>query len=504
MEEIKKNKLIESDIEHESDNEIRNFEKRMEDKSTKEHFATRNTKTKRTMKNLCDFLEKNHNEDHDSNFDFSIKPTYKNSKTKKSPRKDYTSEPVAKKAKVAKCSIQTTSRFRKDNSIAALMGKKEQLGGAGEFFLRGELIMFIGASETRKNHKGIKNQTLEDLQKKHITMDLRVATEDTKYIKTYKKYTTRCATIPCKNVKPRTTLVGSEFLFRPDDEIVQKIEKISIKNSANKSNNSNQCTSAILEEQRNRHEYAKIESKNDMDLYISYISGKKSFPTQALSVCNEKNELTKKKNEEFVAIAENPQEPTATIKKSSHNEKISNYKNTTAKKENPTKTVANIKTSEYLNFFQRDKKFKKFIKKLIEKGECERHKLAYAERNVPILKSKLCSLGNMFFLQEEDELKFIKISYDIAKKYLKESSDTFKHNYATYVILPESIVYFLQKKLALNPKEANIAFMTYHAKTKKNNNEETNDYPISRPLNTYTTLSNNNETNEDDDDIPDF
>ena len=147
---------------------------------------------------------------------------------------------------------------------------------------------------------------------------------------------------------------------------------------------------------------------------------------------------------------------------------------------------------------------KKFIKKLIEKGECERHKLAYAERNVPILKSKLCSLGNMFFLQEEDELKFIKISYDIAKKYLKESSDTFKHNYATYVILPESIVYFLQKKLALNPKEANIAFMTYHAKTKKNNNEETNDYPISRPLNTYTTLSNNNETNEDDDDIPDF
>ena len=40
MEEIKKNKLIESDIEHESDNEIRNFEKRMKDKSTNEHFAT--------------------------------------------------------------------------------------------------------------------------------------------------------------------------------------------------------------------------------------------------------------------------------------------------------------------------------------------------------------------------------------------------------------------------------------------------------------------------------
>ncbi len=72
--------------------------------------------------------------------------------------------------------------------------------------------------------------------------------------------------------------------------------------------------------------------------------------------------------------------------------------------------MADIKTSEYLYFFQRDKGFKKYIKELIEKGERKRHKLAYADRNVPIFKSELCSLGNMFFLREEEELKVIKIS----------------------------------------------------------------------------------------------
>ena len=130
--------------------------------------------------------------------------------------------------------------------------------------------------------------------------------------------------------------------------------------------------------------------------------------------------------------------------------------------------------------------------------------MTYAYRNVPIFKSELCSLGNVFFQREEEELKVIKILHDIAKKYLKQSSDTFKHNYATYVILPEAVEYFLQKKLDLSPEEVNKAFMSYRAETKEDDNGETSDCPVSRPLNNYSRLQNNNDADEDHDDIPDF
>ena len=127
------------------------------------------------------------------------------------------------------------------------------------------------------------------------------------------------------------------------------------------------------------------------------------------------------------------------------------------------KMYKKVKNENVIRFMKNQRRIKARMNKIIRgKIQSKRFQLVVTEKTQDFgLYSRILKLANITFLEEDDvtDNVILKIAKEATKKQpIKLPKEVCKGNYVKYVVIPEVIIMYLQRKFKLTYEEADDMF----------------------------------------------
>ena len=351
---------------------------------------------------------------------------------------------------------------------------------SSEFYMKGDVMWFISIKKVLKDH-GIKGYSqIRDLgilpSDEIIHMELRVASDDTIFSNS-EGYVTKCLPVGKAGlVSADQKLIRHEFLhpYSESDENVEMVREIFERQTKNRKRNfSIFMLVDQLRKQQNLYQKILKEIPNTNE-HFDYLTGVKTLPVEEISVEQDVSSSSDS-DQDIEEISTNHDENQKALV---HNDLIEKIDNISAKKVRKNRRVSlcpydldGISNDNVIEFFKKSQTLRDHWQKIMDEGECERHKLALTSRDMSC-HSELQHKANITFLKQTSEkdgenvdVKLYRITREIVNQHAKigKLTEQTQDRYAKHVLIPEGCEQYLMDTFKMSEKVAKDWFLKYHA-----------------------------------------
>ena len=351
---------------------------------------------------------------------------------------------------------------------------------SSEFYMKGDVMWFISIKKVLKDH-GIKGYSqIKDLgilpSDEIIHMELRVASDDTIFSNS-EGYVTKCLPVGKAGlVSADQKLIRHEFLhpYSECDENLEMVREIFERQTKNRKRNfSIFMLVDQLRKQQNLYQKILKEIPNTNE-HFDYLTGVKTLPVEEISVEQDVSSSSDS-DQDIEEISTNHDENQKALV---HDDLIEKVDNISAKKVRKSRRVSGcpydldgISNDNVIEFFKKSQTLRDHWQKIMDEGECERHKLALTSRDMSC-HSELQHKANITFLKQTSEkdgenvdVKLYRITREIVNQHAKigKLTEQTQDRYAKHVLIPEGCEQYLMDTFKMSEKVAKDWFLKYHA-----------------------------------------